>query len=108
MSKSGSASGTVGSRPVALLLACLLVLAASCSSPRESPPTDTPRLVGQIIFTRTSGRDVQTDFIADADGSDERQLTMRGEYCCMLRISPDHSGILVMPGELVPSHRVHE
>jgi Tol biopolymer transport system component len=61
------------------------------------------QLEGQILFTRATGRhDAQTDFIANADGSDERQLTEGGEYCCLLRISPDHSGILVMPGEDLP------
>jgi Tol biopolymer transport system component len=67
-------------------------------SPRETSPA---RLEpsGFILFTRVSFPDVQTDFIANADGSDERQLTKRGQYCCMLRISPDHSGILVMPDE---------
>jgi Tol biopolymer transport system component len=37
--------------------------------------------------------------MANADGSDQRQLTEPGRYCCMLRMSPDDTRILVMPGE---------
>ena len=37
-------------------------------------------------------------YIANADGTDERQLTQPGEYCCNNRISPDRSQIMVMPG----------
>ena len=47
---------------------------------------------------RTSQGDVHTYFTANADGTDERQLTDTGAYCCLNRLSPDRSHVLVMPG----------
>jgi Tol biopolymer transport system component len=58
------------------------------------------RLTGHLLFTRTQGNDVQTIFLAS--GSEERRLTEPGSYCCLLRISPDHTKILVMPGGDIP------
>lgn len=39
-----------------------------------------------------------TYYIANADGSGEQQLSDPGTYCCLARISPDHTRILTMPG----------
>jgi Tol biopolymer transport system component len=94
----------IGSAMVFALAACSQSSGSALStvSPSASAPAQPP-FEGQILFARTSGRDVQTDFIANADGTNERQLTERGQYCCLLRISPDRSGILVMPGEDPPT-----
>jgi Tol biopolymer transport system component len=83
----------------ALVFAGLLVIGANCSSSEGSLPADPPQApVGHIVFMSSGQDDTQTFFIANADGSDQRQLTAPGEYCCMLRISPDRSRLLVMPG----------
>jgi Tol biopolymer transport system component len=58
---------------------------------------------GTILFLRTSGNDVHTFYLANADGSDERKLTDPGDYCCLNRVSPDRSKILVMPGGEPPT-----
>ena len=58
---------------------------------------------GTIVFLRTTGDDDHAYYIANADGTDERQLTQPGEYCCNNRISPDGSQILVMPGGEPPT-----
>jgi Tol biopolymer transport system component len=94
----------IGSAVVFALAACSQSSgdALSTVSPSASAPAQT-RLEGQILLSRAFGLDVQTDFIANADGSNERQITEPGQYCCLLRISPDHSGILVMPGEDPPT-----
>jgi len=92
--------GAGGSRPLFLFLAGLLTLAASCSSSEYDPVTPAPSPVaGQILFTRSGQDETQAIFTANADGTGERQLTEPGEYCCMLRISPDRSSILVMSGQ---------
>ncbi len=57
-------------------------------------------LRGHLLFTRTHGNDVQTIFLATQNG--ERRLTRPGAYCCLVRISPDHQRILVMPGGNIP------
>src|SRR5215210_7458512 len=51
---------------------------------------------GRLFFTRTTGADVQTVFVAS--GGHERQLTQPGEVCCILRVAPRRGRILVMPG----------
>jgi Tol biopolymer transport system component len=84
---------------IVLFFAGLIVIGASCSSSNGSPtaaPSEGP--VGQIVFLRSGPDDTQTFFIADADGSDERELTAPGDYCCLARISPDRSQLLVIPG----------
>src|SRR5690348_10289229 len=53
-------------------------------------------LSGHLLFTRTQGQDVQAIFLLS--GARERRLTAPGSYCCVLRISPDHRKLLVMPG----------
>jgi Tol biopolymer transport system component len=82
-----------------VLLASVVALATSCRSDEPSPSADRPDgSNGQIVFVSSGQDDTQTFFIADADGSDQRQLTAPGDYCCILRISPDRSKLLVMPG----------
>ncbi|MEO7664335.1 MAG: hypothetical protein ABIV26_04360 [Candidatus Limnocylindrales bacterium] len=39
-----------------------------------------------------------TYYLANADGSDQRRLADPKTYCCLVRISPDHTRILTMPG----------
>lgn len=53
-------------------------------------------LDGRLYFTRTDDGDVQAVFVAI--GASERRLTSRGEVCCILRASPGHDRLLVMPG----------
>jgi hypothetical protein len=36
--------------------------------------------------------------VANADGSDVEPLYEPGQYCCLARISPDHTRIIIMPG----------
>ena len=82
-------------------------LSASTTSPRQQPIADPPADVsplrqspapihGRLFFTRTTGADVQTVFVAS--GGHERQLTQPGEVCCILRVAPRRGRILVMPG----------
>jgi Tol biopolymer transport system component len=72
--------------------------AAPSPSPSAAPSEPAVRPEGQILFLRTSGDDDHAYYIANANGTDERQLTQAGEYCCNNRISPDRSQIMVMPG----------
>ena len=53
-------------------------------------------LPGTLLFTHSQRNDVQTIFVAK--GSRVRRLTRPGAYCCLVRISPDHRRVLVMPG----------
>jgi Tol biopolymer transport system component len=55
------------------------------------------------LFLRTGEGDIHSLYVANADGTDERQLTQPGEMCCVNRVSPDRSEILVMPGGKPPS-----
>ncbi len=90
----------------------LLVVLTACSGVSSGPaahssvaPTvsaETVHLDGHILFTRVAYPDVQAIFTADADGQHERRLTGPGQYCCVLRLSPDHNRILVMTGEDPP------
>ena len=57
---------------------------------------------GHLYFTRTTASDVQTVFAAS--GLQERQLTEPGEACCILRKSPTHGRLLVMPGGDIDTH----
>ncbi len=58
---------------------------------------------GTIMFLRTTGNDQHAIYVANADGTSERQLTQPGEMCCINRVSPDRSQILVMPGADPPT-----
>jgi hypothetical protein len=75
-------------------------LAASASA-AVSKPAVHPE--GTILFLRTTGNDLHAYYTANADGTDERQLTQPGEYCCNNRISPDRTQIIVMPGGAPPT-----
>jgi Tol biopolymer transport system component len=93
------ARSPVHHRPKALLFGGLLIMSASCTTSTESrtaDPSDGP--IGQIVYVKSGLDDTQTYFIANPDGSGERQLTQPGDYCCLARISPDRSQLLVMPG----------
>lgn len=75
------------------------------SSPLAGATTATTTKVptafrGHLLFTRTQGNDVQTIFLAGRTG--ERRLSTPGAYCCVLRISPNHQMILVLPGGNIP------
>lgn len=84
---------------------------AACSAPAQSgspaipsesasAPSAEPALrpEGTVLFLRTTVGDEHAYYLANADGTNERQLTQAGPYCCNNRISPDRSQILVMPG----------
>lgn len=73
---------------IARLTPVLALLLAACAAPSPS----TSQLEGRIILSRDSFA------IANADGSDEQELSGPRAYCCMARISPDHTRILTMPG----------
>jgi Tol biopolymer transport system component len=74
---------------------------ASAASAAASEPGLHPE--GTIVFLRTTGNDRHTIYLANADGTDEQQLTRQGEVCCVNRVSPDRSQILVMPGGSPPT-----
>ncbi len=95
-------------RHVTILLA--LGLVGCAASPTAGAPTTAGRgsssapatsiveavpaaLEGRILL---GNRD--TFYLANADGSAVEQLAEPGQYCCLARISPDHSRILTMPG----------
>jgi Tol biopolymer transport system component len=96
--------------PLLLAVACLTACGGASSGPSGGAPggpTVTARtalalpraaLEGHILFTKTYPGDVQAVFTANADGQHERRLTDPGQVCCGLRLSPDHTRILVMPG----------
>ena len=78
----------------------------AAASPVSMPdPTAPPQaLEGFVVFARAGGQyGDETLFIANADGTQERQLTPEGESCC-LRISPDGSRVLY--SHYPPSRRV--
>jgi Tol biopolymer transport system component len=87
-------------------IALALTLAAACASPGERPsegPTR-PRPAGTIVFDRVFGQgDTQAIFTIRPDGTGERQITEPGAFCCVVRISPDRSSYLVMPGGVPPT-----
>jgi Tol biopolymer transport system component len=53
-----------------------------------------------LFFTRTTEGDAQA--IYAASGNSERRVTAPGDFCCVLRVSPNHRRILVMPGGDIP------
>lgn len=83
----------VASFAVPALIASSLLLAPGASARGTGPLGALP---GHLLFTRTHGNDVQTIYLVR--GKSERRVTPPGAYCCLLRISPDHRKILVMPG----------
>jgi Tol biopolymer transport system component len=69
--------------------------AASAPAPVASVSTIAPGdLQGTIVFAKAGGQyGDETLFAANADGTNERQLTPNGQSCC-LRISPDGTQVL--------------
>jgi Tol biopolymer transport system component len=76
---------------------------APSASASAAPSEPAVRPEGTILFLRTTGDDDHAYYTANANGTDERQLTQAGEYCCNNRISPDRSQIMVMPGGAPPA-----
>jgi Tol biopolymer transport system component len=63
-------------------------------TPSAEASFDAPDLEGRIVFTRAGGQyGDETIFLANAEGTDEQQLTPFGESCCV-RISPDGTQVL--------------
>ena len=73
------------------------------ASPSAAATESGLRPEGTILFLRTTGNDVHTYFTANADGTHERPVTEPGDYCCINRVSPDRSSILVLPGGQAPT-----
>ena len=60
-----------------------VLFAASTSTPVAVAGRSAPALKGHLVFTRAGGRYAdETIFVADADGSHQRQLTRAGSSCC--------------------------
>jgi Tol biopolymer transport system component len=88
---------TAGGRAVAVLGVILLGACSSSSPAPSTPGSETPSapvsaaaseprpdLAGRIVFLRTGGISGDgTVFTANADGSDEQQLSEIGEACCV-------------------------
>lgn len=70
--------------------------ASSAGARRALAEIGAQALRGHLLFTRTHANDVQTLFLATR--TRVKRVTRPGAYCCLLRISPDHKKILVMPG----------
>ena len=95
-------------RRVTILLAVGLVGCAA--SPTAGAPTPTgensspvpPTSAVATLPAALEGRILlgnrDTFYLANADGSAVEQLADPRQYCCLARISPDHSRILTMPG----------
>jgi len=85
-----------------------LVLVGCAASPETTAPTETaqastgvptstasalpPNLDGRILIA------LDSVYVADANGTDRQLVYEPGEYCCINRVSPDRTRILVMPG----------
>ena len=83
-----------------LAVTAFAVLATTAVLP--SARAEAGSATGNVLFTRTTGQDVQAIFSSHPNGQGERQLTQPGQYCCLLRVSPDHRRILVMPAGDIP------
>jgi hypothetical protein len=97
--------GAVTARRILSIVCVVQAFAAACAS-QSGPPNAAPRSEsgGTIVYEKVFGMgDTQGIFTANADGSGERLLTQPGDFCCMMRISPDRTGFLVMPGGAVPT-----
>lgn len=78
----------------------LVALVSLAGGSGVSTATDLPGLKGHLLFTHTQGHDTQAIFLASSSGV--TRLTAPGSYCCLLRLSPDHKKLLVMPGGDIP------
>jgi Tol biopolymer transport system component len=74
--------------------------AASTPSPTSAPALHPE---GRILFMTAAMNDVSNYYTANADGTDRQHLVNGGSYCCLDRVSPDRSQILVMPGGEPPA-----
>jgi Tol biopolymer transport system component len=87
-------------RRAGAIVGVVAVLSLVGSSAVSTANNQAAGLSGHLLFTRTHGHDVQAIFLLS--GKQERRLTAPGSYCCLLRISPDHTKMLVMPGGDIP------
>ena len=81
--------------PVLILAAC----GGSAPAATSSSPDATGTASAEPISLK--GRILLTDgglYVANADGSDRQLVHEEGAYCCVNRVSPDGTRILVMPG----------
>ena len=77
---------------------------AISSTPSEAPGSAPPNLAGRIVFTRAGGSfGDDTVFTANADGTDEHQLSDLGEGCCPWATRDDER---VLYSTLAPDGRV--
>jgi hypothetical protein len=90
-----SPTGTIPSTaPTATLVPSSPDPSIAAESPSPAPTLDLAALEGKILFTRAGGVfGDETIFTANADGTDEQQITDFGETCCP-RWSPDGAHIL--------------
>lgn len=86
-----------------LLLAAVIPVAAvsnggeagAASSPQAPGGRAITALPGRIYLTKTTAGDDQSVYVL-AQGH-ERRVTDPGDYCCVLRVSPDRRRLLVFP-----------
>jgi len=64
----------------------------------SAPSASTVEIVPTALEGRILWGNRDTFYLANADGSGVEQLADPRQYCCLARISPDHSRILTMPG----------
>ena len=82
------------SRPSALAPASPRVQPSASHPAASSTTLPMTTLSGRIVFTRAGGAyGDETIFTANADGTNERQLTENGVSCCV-RVSPDRRSVL--------------
>jgi hypothetical protein len=87
----------------ASLLTGVVTVSACASGAVEKTPSTHPSqhsvlpdLRDHLVYETAADGDVQAFWQADHNGL--RMLTEPGQYCCLLRISPDRHRLLVMPG----------
>jgi Tol biopolymer transport system component len=70
-----------------------LLMAGCAGAPAStSPSRSSTELDGTTLLA------LDTLYVANADGTEQVRVHDAGEYCCVYRISPDRTRILVMPG----------
>ena len=84
-----------------------VVLAGCAASPVATSPASTAT-PGATVGTASAqpisleGHILLTDgglYVANADGSERQLVYAEGAYCCINRLSPDETRVLVMPGD---------
>jgi len=96
-----AASTSVGSTASAQLTSQASPTPSASTSAAVAEPALHPD--GTIVFLRTTGEDDHAYYTANADGTEERQLTQPGQYGGINRISPDRSHLLVIPEGRLPT-----